>query len=107
MSSGSMENTLLNGYALLAFLYAGIVAGLVHDLTGLLLSAIHRRLLGFLIDLMLVLALGVLTGGVFYLVTGGALRLYGLILMLLGAMLSRKVFGLPRLRICKRIVKRT
>ena len=106
MTAGSIENTLLNGYAFLAFLYAGICGGILYDGFSLLREKLHRKAAGHLLDFLLVLCLGGLVWYVFFLVSGGALRLYGFCVILLGALLQRWVLRLPKWRICKRIVKR-
>lgn len=98
-----MENTLLNGYALLAFLYGGIVIGLLSDCFFFLRRIIRSRLMLHLTDALMALLSGGIAEAVFFLVTGGGLRLYGFLLLALGAWLQQKIC---RFRICKRIVKR-
>ena len=98
-----MENTLLNGYAFLAFLYAGIVVGLLSDLFFFLRRAKALRRAGNVLDACLALLSACVMEAAFLLVTGGALRLYGFAVIALGAALQQWAC---RFRICKRIVKR-
>ena len=98
-----MPDTLSDGYALLAFLYAGIVLGIVYDACRIVRLTARTRLPGTLSDIAFVLAFFALFGGALYLVTGLALRLYAFVVAALGAALQQFAFGRA---ICKRIVKR-
>lgn len=98
-----MPNTLSDGYALLAFLYAGILLGAVYDVCRIVRLTARRRIVRTLSDAVFTLSFFVLFGGTLYLVTGLALRLYAFVVAALGAMLQQFAFGRS---ICKRIVKR-
>ncbi len=98
-----MPNTLSDGYALLAFLYAGIALGVVYDICRIIRLTARRRFLRTLSDGAFVLAFFLLFGGTLYAVTGLSLRLYSFAVAGLGAALQQFAFGRG---ICKRIVKR-
>lgn len=98
-----MDNTLLQGYAAAAFLYAGIVLGMCYDVTRILRLVINRRIVTHVTDGLFVLAFAAWAYTAFFLSTKGMIRLYGIVLMCVGAALQQWAFGRP---ICKRIVKR-
>lgn len=97
-------STLTQGYALLLFVYAGILLGVLYDAARLLRLTAKKRLTMHLSDGLFALAFGAVSMGAFYVTTGGALRLYGFACMALGMTLQQWAFGRP---ICKLIVNRT
>ncbi|MEG1524217.1 MAG: spore cortex biosynthesis protein YabQ [Clostridia bacterium] len=99
-----MNNTLSQGYALLAFLYAGIVLGILYDVLRVFRLLCKSRFIAHLLDTLFGLLFGLVSMTVFYLVTGGALRVYGFFVMAAGASIQQWAFGW---HICKMIVKRT
>ena len=98
-----MQNTLSQGYAFLAYLYAGVVLGVAFTALRLLQERVNRRAVTHLCDA----AFALLFAAIFYTVAGladsGAIRLYGVVTLCLGAALQWWAFGRT---ICKRIVKR-
>ena len=98
-----MDNTLLQGYAAAAFIYAGIALGICYDMTRILRLLFNRRPMTHIADGLFVLAFAAWAYAAFYAATSGVIRLYGLVLMCLGAALEQWSLGRP---ICKSIVKR-
>lgn len=98
-----MQNTLSQGYAFLAYLYAGIVLGVGFTALHLLQARIDNRAVTHICDAVFTLLFAVTFYTVAGLADSGAIRLYGVVTLCLGAALQWWAFGRT---ICKRIVKR-
>lgn len=98
-----MQNTLSQGYAFLAYLYAGAALSIVYDVCGMLGALFDNRVVSHLLDAVFVLAFALAAYTAIALADDGAIRLYGFITMASGAVLMHWAFGSA---ICKRIVKR-
>lgn len=98
-----MQNTLLQGYTFLAYLYAGIVLGMAYQALSIVAALLDRRAVTHICDAIFVLAFAIVAYTVIGLADNGVIRLYGLVTMCAGAALQRWAFGDA---ICKRIVKR-
>lgn len=98
-----MDTTQTQGYALLLFLYLGAALGIVYDVLRLLRLAFDRRAATAVLDAVFCIAFLLGMGLAYFLVTGGAVRVYGILVTACGMLLQQWAFGLP---ICKRIVKR-
>lgn len=96
-------STLTQGYALLLFIYGGVVLGVLYDAARLMRLFARKRITAHLSDALFTAAFGAVSMGAFYVTTGGALRLYGFCAMGLGMALQQWAFGRP---ICKLIVNR-
>lgn len=82
-------------YAALAFLYAGILSGLLYDLLRLMRRIIRGKLSEILFDLLFAAGLGVITAVALLLATGGRIRLYVFLLTAVGFALEQfTVYGL-------------
>lgn len=98
-----MPVTLSDGYALLAFLYTGIVLGMAYDACRFVRLTAKRKAFRTLSDVAFTVAFLCIFGFAQYTVTGFRLRAYPYLVAALGAALQQFAFGAG---ICKRIVKR-
>ena len=98
-----MQNTLSQGYTFLAYLYAGIVLGIVYSALCPVMERSGRRAVAHLADAAFVLVFAAVFYAVVGLADSGAIRLYGVLTLCFGAALPWWAFGRA---ICKRIVKR-
>ena len=90
--SASVANTLNQLYEGMTFLYGGLTAGVLYELFAIIHRHSNRRWLLFTLDALYVLY-GILCIAVSFLIaTGGALRLYGFLVLLLGWLLARWAF---------------
>lgn len=89
------EHIAAQPYVAFAFLYAGIVSGLLYDLLRLMRLMLRGKLSEILFDLLFAAGLGVIMAVALLLATGGRIRLYVFLLAALGFALEQfAVFGL-------------
>ncbi len=89
------EHVSAQPYAALAFLYAGIVSGLLYDILRLVRRILRGKLSEILFDLLFAAGLGVITAVALLLGTGGRIRLYVFLLTALGFALEQfTVYGM-------------
>lgn len=98
-----MEQTLTQGYAFLLFFYAGLVIGLGYALLHLRFVT-RRKLLLHLSDGLFVVLAFLVSMSALRFATGGALRLYALLTLLLGFLAARRFLVRPIRSTLKRIL---
>ena len=98
-----MDTTQTQGIALLLFVYLGAALGVVYDALRLLRLVFDKRWVTAVLDTVFCIAFLLGMCFAYYPVTGGAVRIYGILVAACGFWLQQWAFGLP---ICKRIVKR-
>lgn len=90
--SASVGNTLNQLYEGMTFLYGGLTAGVLYELFAIVHRRSRRRWLLFTLDALYVLYGMLCIAASFLIATGGVLRLYGFVLLLLGWLVARWAF---------------
>lgn len=93
-----MDSTLLQKYEFSAFLYGGLVLGLLFELFSRLNAWMPNRFFTHALDVLAVLLSGIDIAATFYIANGGEFRLFGALAMAAGATLVHGSVGklLPR-----------
>lgn len=88
-----MDSTLLQPYEFSAFLYGGLVLGLLIEGFSRLRALLPNRYFGHAADFLLLLFSGFVVFATFYLVNGGQFRLFGALSITAGVLLVHGSVG--------------
>lgn len=101
-----MHGTHVQPYSLLAFLYAGCIVGMLTGALGAFRLLCRRRLALALADALCAALCCAVTACAFYVAEKGALRLYGFLSIVLGALIFRIVAGEPLTALARKAAER-